>query len=117
MSNTAGSIENIMPIRIHTSQSEGNSNFYDIGSNDNDIADTQSTSQIPSPNLDSVTFQTPEPTDLMTNIPFLCNPLDEHINLRQPSMSELFGDNLSPVRKRSWAKDSTCKQVHIILPI
>jgi hypothetical protein len=48
------------------------------------------------------------------NIAFLCNPNDEDPDLRQPRVSELFGDNLSPVQKRSWVKDSTCKQVPLV---
>lgn len=98
--------ENNTPKDHHT---EGNSNFDDIGSNDNNTTDAQSASQIPLPGHDSVTFQTPKPRGSMMNISFLCNPSDEHINLRQPSTSELFDDDLSLVQKRSWAKDSTCK--------
>jgi len=88
------------PTNNHISPSEGNFNFYDIGSNNHeDSADVQSTSQIPSGST--------------TNISFQGNPIDEHINLGQPSTSNLFGEDLL-VHKRSWAKDSTCKQGHII---
>ena len=45
-------------------------------------------------------------------ISFLCNPNDEDVELRQPSLSELVDDNLDSVQKRSWAKDCTCERMH-----
>ena len=92
-----------------TRLSEENPSLHDIELNDGDITDVQSISQIPSSSHDSVTFQMPNPTEHRLNISFLCNPNDEEPNLRQSSISELFGDNLSSVQKRSWATDSTCE--------
>lgn len=56
---------------------------------------------------------TPNPTEPKMNIAFLCNPQDEDPDLRQESVSELFGSDLTSVHKRSWAKDSACEQVHL----
>lgn len=53
------------------------------------------------------------PTLDKLNISFLCNPNDEEPVLRQPRVSQLFDKDLNSVRKRSWAKDSTCEQVHL----
>jgi hypothetical protein len=50
------------------------------------------------------------------NISFLCNPNDEEPGLRQQSVPALIGDNLGSVQNRSWAKDSTCEQVHFTKP-
>ena len=86
----------------------------DIGSNNGDITDAQFISQIPSSSHDSVAFQTPNPTEHRMNISVLCNPNDEEAILRQSSISELFGNNLSSIQKRSWATDSTCEQVLLI---
>jgi len=97
--------------------SEENPNLHDIGSNDSDMTDVQFTSQIPSSHQHSVAFQTPTPTEPRINISFLCNPNDEELELHQPSISELFGDNLSSVQKQSWAKDSTCEQIHLTEPV
>ena len=102
-----------------TPPSEENPNLHDIGSNEGDTMDVQSASQIPSSSRhsESVTFQSPNPTEPGINISFLCNPNDEDLDLCQESLSELFGDNLSSVQKRSWAKDSTCEQVHLTKPV
>lgn len=89
---------------------------HDIGLN-SDITDVESISQIPSSSHNSAPFQMPNLTKRMMNISFLCNPNDEDVSLRQPSVSELFGDNLSSVQKRSWAKDSTSEHVHLSKPI
>lgn len=70
------------------------------------------------PNISDISFdeddQTPNPTEGRINISFLCNPNDEELDLRQPSTSQLFGNDFSSVQKRSWAKDSTCEQVPCI---
>jgi len=56
----------------------------------------------------------PDTTERIVDISQLCNPDDEERTLRQPHVSDLFGDNLSPVIKRSWAKDSTCERVRLL---
>jgi len=98
----------------HDNPSEETSDPHDISLNESDIIDAQSTLQIPSSSShDSVAFQMPNTTERRTNISFLCNPGDEELTLRQPRVSELFGDNLSSVQKRSWVKDSTCERAHL----
>ena len=92
----------------HDSPSEETPNPHNIGINESDIIDAQSTLQIPSSH-DSVAFQMPNTTERKINISFLCHPGDEELTLRQPRVSELFGDHISSVQKRSWAKDSTCE--------
>lgn len=71
--------------------------FKETPSLDNSDIDVPSVSQIPNQ------------TEYSMNISFLCNQNDEEDGLRQPSTSELFGDNLDSVQKQSWAKDSTCE--------
>jgi len=100
----------------HDSPSEETPNPHDIGSNESDIIDAQSTLQIPSSSSsshDSVTFQMPNVTERKMNLAFLCHPGDEERTLRQLRVSELFGDHISSVQKRSWAKDSTCERAHL----
>jgi hypothetical protein len=83
-----------------SSSSEGHSRYNDVGS-DNDTEEIEIASQRPPPS--HATLRTTKETGSKMNISFLCNPGDEHINLRQPS------NHSSSVQKRSWAKDSTCK--------
>jgi hypothetical protein len=106
-------IENNALQDYHTSASEENPNQHDIDSNDSDVMDVQSISPIPSSIDDSHTFQTPNPTERRIDISFLCNRNDEEFSLRQQSESDLFNNNLSLVQKRSWAKESTCEQIHL----
>jgi hypothetical protein len=84
----------------------------DEDSNFSDTMDVPSTSQIPSSSHDSVNSGSGMPY-----ISFLCNPNDEEESLRQPTVSQLFDKNLSSVQKRSWAKDSTCEQVHLFIAL
>jgi len=77
-----------------------------IDSDDNS-RDVQSASRIPSPDRDLVGLPTSDPTKPSMAISFLCNPNDEHPDIRQISVSDLFSENLNLVQKRSWAKDST----------
>jgi len=99
----------------HDSPSEETPDPHNIGINESDIIDAQSTLQIPSSSSshDSVAFQMPNTTERKINISFLCHPGDEELTLRQPRVSELFGDHISSVQKRSWAKDSTCEWAHL----
>jgi hypothetical protein len=105
-------------VNVENNELQGSSedipNPHNIASNDGDTMDLDSISPTPPSHQRSVTFQTPEHS---RNISFLCNPFDEEPGLRQPSVSQLFGDNLSSVQKRSWAKDSTCEQVHHTQPV
>ena len=84
----------------------------DEGSNFSDTMDIPPASQIPSSSHDSVNSHSGMP-----GISFLCNPNDEEDSLRQPTVSQLFDKNLSSVQKRSWAKDSTCEQVHLFIAL
>lgn len=106
--NSDVSMENHLPPR-HTSPSEENPGQHDIHSNDGDndsiMMDVQPISS---------SRHTSSPKS-RSNIMFLCNPNDEDPGLRQESVSELVGNNLSSVHKRSWAKDSTCECVHLTI--
>lgn len=73
---------------------------------------TSSSDDISSEVGDVMDDQSQSTTKRTTNISFLCNPNDEELGLRQESVSELVGDNLGSVQKRSWAKDSSCERVH-----
>ena len=106
--------ESSAPQADNTSSSEENPDMHDVSSNESDIVDAQSTTQVPSSHHDSVYFHMPDTTERIVDISQLCNPDDEERTLRQPHVSDLFGDNLSPVIKRSWAKDSTCERVRLL---
>jgi hypothetical protein len=99
---------NITPQDSHTAPPTSSD---DEGSNFSDTMDVPSTSQIPS-SSNSVNSGSGMPY-----ISFLCNPNDEEDSLRQPTVSQLFDKNLSSVQKRSWAKDSTCEQVHLFIAL
>jgi hypothetical protein len=87
-------------------------NLQDITSDNHDIMDVETISQIPSSSQHSATFPAPN-----SDILILCNPNDEAQDLRQASVSKLFHTDLSPVQKRSWAKESTCEQLRLTLPV
>ena len=106
--------ESSAPQADNVSSSEENPNMHDISSNESDIVDAQSNPQIPSSRHDSVSSHMPDTTEHIMDISHLCNPDDKEQTLRQPRVSDLFGDNLSPVTRRSWAKDSTSEQIRLL---
>jgi hypothetical protein len=96
--------ENAIPIVENTIDNQSNSVKTNIGTT-NDA--TMSNEERPSsPMLDSTML---DPPDRRMGLAFLCNPTDEHCNVRGHHMSELFSEDVDAVQKIASVQGCKCE--------
>src|SRR6266446_5664276 len=115
--NAAETIENEMLQENATGRSEENLDSSGPDPEGDITMGCRPSSPIPSSESNTITSQTPNPSERRLDIASICNPNHEVPAIRHHQTSKLFGDNLNAVQTPSWVKGSACEPFHVYLPV
>jgi hypothetical protein len=79
------------------------------------LEDAIMTEAYPPPLSTLESIDTSRPQEQRMNIAFLCNPSDEHPNLRSHHISQISSNDLDDVERRTLAKECNCEWTLIML--